>query len=260
MQSAVEPGRAARVRWLRPRGLLVTLLAVLGLVWLCGLRTVRIPSDSMMPTLIAGDLVLVNPLAYALQLPFTSRTLLTLGSPQRGDVVVFRHPLKPSVLYVKRVVGVPGDRVEVVNDRFVINGTPVPFDFTGPYSDGCYTDLQRGSEQLGAHRHDVLLCPVPLQVTPVAPPACRRRGVRGYLCSQDPDAALEFQSVRAPLQVVPAGQYFVVGDNRDNSEDSRDWGFLPVNDVVGKAALIWLSWDPARSGGPGWDRAFKAVQ
>jgi signal peptidase I len=238
----------------------VTLLVVLVLLWLCGVRTVRVPSDSMMPTLVSGDFVLVNKMAYAWRLPFTDLTLLRLGGPQRGDVVAFRYPHNKSVMYIKRVVGLPGDHVEVRNDRFVINGKAVPFDFEGTYSDGCYTDMQQGSEQLGTHRHGVLLCPVPLQVTPVTPPGCNLRGARGYLCSQDPDAALEFQSSGTEQVVVPPGQYFVVGDNRDNSEDSRHWGFLRADGVYGKATLIWLSWDLQRTGGPRWGRTVRLIR
>jgi signal peptidase I len=240
------------------RILLVTMIVGLALAYLVIFHTFRMPSDSMMPTLLDGDFILVNQASYGLRLPFTRLRLLRIGTPQHGDVVVFRYPRDASVFYLKRVVGLPGDRVEVRADRFVINGTAVPFSIAGTYDDGCYTGMQRGSEQLGPHHHEVLVCPVPIQITARAPPTCNRRGMRGYLCSPDSGAAPNWSE--GIDVVVPPGTYFVVGDNRDNSEDSRSWGFVPEENLIGKPVMIWLSWDLARTGGPLWSRSWKRIE
>src|SRR5690242_11249122 len=143
----------------------------------------RIPSDSMMPTLLDGDFIIVNKYAYGLRLPVVDRKFFDIGEPQRGDVVVFRYPVDPSVNYIKRLVGLPGDHVEVTDDRITINGKPVPFDVASkPYNDGCYVTFQLATEQLGTHSHQALLCPVPLES---GAPSCNRRDMHGYLCSAD---------------------------------------------------------------------------
>src|ERR1700761_4576759 len=126
----------------------------------------RIPSDSMMPTLLDGDFIIVNKYAYGLRLPVLNEKIVSIGGPQRGDVVVFRFPLDPSVNYIKRLVGLPGDHVEVRNDRITVNGTPVPFKIVAPFNDGCYVNFQLAEEQLGTHQHQAMLCPVPLDPSP----------------------------------------------------------------------------------------------
>src|SRR5215469_4162902 len=120
----------------------------------------RIPSDSMMPTLLDGDFIIVNKYAYGLRLPVIDRKVVNIGEPQRGDVVVFRYPVDPSVNYIKRLVGLPGDHVEVDSDRITINGKAIPFTVTSQFNDGCYVNFQLAREQLGRHEHEVLLCPV----------------------------------------------------------------------------------------------------
>jgi signal peptidase I len=233
------------------------LLVVLALVVSVSLRTFRIPSDSMMPTLLDGDVVLVNQAAYGLVLPISHKRFLS-GSPQRGDVVVFRSPRDQAVYYVKRVIGLPGDRVELRGGQLFINGAEAPMSGADVYNDGCYIDMQRASEQLGRHSHELLFCPVPLQVSPVLPPSCDRPQARVYICSQDPDAATESLTAVTD-EVVPPGHYFLIGDNRDNSEDSRAFGPVPAENLAGKAVLIGFSWDPERRGEPLWSRIGKAI-
>ncbi|MGH8209699.1 MAG: signal peptidase I, partial [Steroidobacteraceae bacterium] len=174
----------------------------------------RIPSDSMMPTLLDGDFILVNKYAYGLRLPILNRKIVSIGEPQRGDVVVFRYPLDPSVNYIKRLVGLPGDHVQVRNDRITVNGTPVPFKIVSRYNDGCYVNFQLVQEQLGQHPHEAMLCPVPLDPSPTPLSGCNRKEVRGYNCG-DGDS-LPPPAADAPLwdRVVPPGQYFMMGDNR----------------------------------------------
>jgi signal peptidase I len=215
----------------------------------------RIPSDSMMPTLRDGDFIIVEKFAYGLRLPVTNTEILHTGEPRRGDVVVFHPPMDPSQAWIKRVVGLPGDRVTVRSDRLFINGKAIPFRITGIYNDGCYVNMQLATEVLGTHTHQALLCPVPLEVTPDPLPGCRRSDARGYLCDLNPPPGTELLA-QPPLfdQVVPAGKYLMIGDNRDNSDDGRFWGFVSEQALIGKATYIWFDWDVHRAGGPVWSR------
>lgn len=214
----------------------------------------RIPSDSMMPTLRDGDFIVVDKFAYGLRFPIANAKLLHTGEPERGDVVVFHPPMDPSQVWIKRVVGLPGDHVVVRDDRVTINGNALPFEVTGTYSDGCYAHMQIATEHLDTHVHQTLLCPVPLQVTQDPLPTCPRTDSRGYFCggAQIPGA----MPLPDPVfdEIVPPGEYMMMGDNRDNSDDSRYWGFVPEQKLIGRATYIWFSWDPHQSGGPMWSR------
>jgi signal peptidase I len=216
----------------------------------------RIPSDSMMPTLLDGDFIIVNKYDYGLRLPVINRKIIAVGEPQRGDVVVFRWPVDPSVNFIKRLVGLPGDHVEVRDNHITVNGKPVVDVDAGKYNDGCYIGLQLASERLGSHDHQAIFCPVAIDRQPVLP-GCNRSSVRGFVCGEE-DAPGEH---RTALFVgdVPAGQYLMMGDNRDNSDDGRSWGYVPEENLVGKATRIWFNWDPHRSGGPIWKRIGSAI-
>jgi signal peptidase I len=172
----------------------------------------RIPSDSMMPTLFAGDFIFVSKFSYDLRMPVFNFKLLETGDPQRGDVVVFKLPSDPSINYIKRLVGLPGDHIQVVNDQVFINGEQVKVELTGYYNDPSYANARLGTETLGAVQHQVMYIPDSFP--------------------RDFDA------------VVPAGHYYFMGDNRDNSQDSRfpQVGFVPEKNLVGRAKLIWLHW------------------
>ena len=223
----------------------------------------RIPSDSMMPTLLDGDFIIVNKYAYGLRLPVLNRKVVPVGEPQRGDVVVFRYPRDPSVNYIKRLVGLPGDHVEVRSDRITINGQPVPFKVIAPYNDGCYINMQLAEEHLGEHVHQSMLCPVPLFPSPVTPAGCNRSESRGYYCGGENGANADaLAGMEGPVfeTTVPPGSYFMMGDNRDNSEDGRVWGFVPEDNLVGKATRIWFNWDLKRTGGPAWSRLGSAIK
>jgi signal peptidase I len=217
----------------------------------------RIPSDSMMPTLLDGDFIIVNKYAYGLRLPVLNRKIVATGEPQRGDVVVFRYPVDPSINFIKRLVGLPGDRIEVRDNRIVINGRPVSFTVEGKYNDGCYMNLSLAQERLGTHEHQAIFCPVAIDRAPLLP-ACKRSGLRGYVCG-DEDAP-GFPRTPAWAGEVPPGQYLMMGDNRDNSDDGRSWGFVPEENLVGKATRIWFNWDPHRAGGPLWGRIGTAIR
>jgi signal peptidase I len=188
----------------------------------------RIPSGSMIPTLQIGDLILVNKYQYGIRLPVIHRKIIELGSPQRGDVMVFRFPHNPAQDYIKRVVGLPGDRVEYADRRLSINGQPVPLQALPRYFEEdrvqYYAQFQ---EKLGGLEHRIILSEGP-GVPPMRafahthPQACRY-DASGVACT------------------VPPGHYFVMGDNRDNSEDSRFWGFVPDENIVGRAFFIWMN-------------------
>jgi len=244
---AQEPGTVDYARSFFPVALVVLLLR--SFVF----EPFRIPSDSMMPTLLDGDFIIVNKFAYGLRLPVLNTKFLSIGEPQRGDVVVFRFPLDPSINYIKRLVGLPGDKVQVKNDRLYINGEPVPFEVTGPYNDGCYVNMQEAVEHLGEHPHRTIFCPTAIERTPMRLPGCNRSEVLGYVCG-DGDYPTLFSEAPTPVKEVPAGMYLMIGDNRDNSEDGRVWGFVPENHLVGKATRIWFNWDLQRTGGPMWSR------
>lgn len=219
----------------------------------------RIPSDSMMPTLLDGDFIVVNKFAYGLRLPVAHREIVPVGRPQRGDVVVFRYPPDPSINYIKRLVGLPGDRVTVLADRLIVNGEPVPFREIGRYEDGCYLNMRLAVEQLGQHEHRVMFCHTPGDIGVPPLPGCNRDQPRSYVCREPEVAGLPEPGDRSDI-VVPPGQYLMIGDNRDNSADGRYFGFVPEDHLVGKATRIWFNWDLQRSGGPQWSRIGDAIE
>ena len=207
----------------------------------------RIPSDSMMPTLLDGDFIFVSKFSYGLRLPVLNIKLLALGEPERGDVIVFRKPSEPSVNYIKRLVGLPGDRIEVRGDAVWVNGVAMSAHDEGTYlEDECYRNFRQGSERLGTHEHRIMYCPVETRRYQHGCSSKRdfnecpvERGSTGAALGPAGDRA----SAPVGTWLVPAGQYFFMGDNRDNSADSRfgDLGFVPDGNLVGKAVRIWLS-------------------
>jgi len=193
----------------------------------------RIPSGSMLPTLEAGDLIVVNKFSYGVRLPIVNTKVIANGSPQRGDVVVFRYPVDPQIDYIKRVVGLPGDEIAYLDKRLMINGQPVLSQRASDYFEpdrAAYT--AQYSETLGDSVHRILLDPG--QFNPIGP-------MWRYPAREN------CQYLRNGLRcTVPAGHYFVMGDNRDNSLDSRYWGFVPDENIVGKAFFIWMNFGNLR--------------
>lgn len=175
-----------------------------------------IPSGSMLPTLEIGDYILVSKFSYGLRVPVLGTKFLAVGEPQRGDVIVFRYPVNPSENFIKRLVGLPGDHIVVDGSKVYVNGTLVPttLDHQDPEVDPWQMYFH---EQLGTHSH------ITRQLV----------GVDG----NRPD--MIYTDV-----VVPPGQYFMMGDNRNESDDSRFWGFVPDNNIVGKAFCIWIHKEP----------------
>ncbi len=183
----------------------------------------RIPSGSMMPTLLQGDFIFVKKYAYGLRLPVSETKIMETGEPQRGDVIVFRLPSDTSINYIKRVVGLPGDEVIYERHRLTINGVRIDLQ---QHSDATPRD-PRFVEQLGDREHEILIR----------------------------DAAYTF---RDGIYTVPEGHYFVMGDNRDNSRDSRFIDSIPETHLVGEAVFIWMHMDGLKW--PRWDRIGSKVQ
>jgi len=191
----------------------------------------RIPSGSMIPTLQIGDLILVNKYQYGVRLPVINRKIIEVGAPQRGEVMVFRFPHNPQQDYIKRVVGLPGDRIDYVDRRLSINGKPVETIPLGRYfEDGRLQYYSEFTEKLGAVSHRIILSESPLGV-PIMPSGPHTH----------PDACRYRPDGRGLTCTVPAGHYFMMGDNRDNSEDSRFWGFVPDENIVGRAFFVWMN-------------------
>ena len=194
----------------------------------------RIPSNSMMPTLLTGDFILVNKFAYGLRLPISHQKFLNVGKPSRGDVAVFRYPTDPRVDFIKRIVAVPGDRVGYANKTLYINDRPVALrkiqTYTGVGSGADTTGFDHVKEDLLGVEHEMLINP------------------------RKPDYSLGCHTLSGRTYTVPEGHYFVMGDNRDQSNDSRCWGPVPEENLVGKAFMIWMSWDWNDDWLPNWGR------
>jgi len=177
----------------------------------------KIPSGSMIPTLLVGDFIVVNKFSYGLKLPVVNKKILSLGEPERGDVVVFRYPVDPSINFIKRLIGLPGDTITYRNKQLFVNGVLVSKQENGRYTRDevkCSTpraDAVRFHETVDTVEHDILLH--------------------------------ERSGSRDGQWVVPEGHYFVMGDNRDRSNDSREWGFVPAENMMGRAVGIWMNFD-----------------
>jgi len=176
----------------------------------------RIPSGSLKPTLEVGEFVLVNKFDYGIRLPVLHNKILSIGDVHRGDIFVFRYPPDPSIDYIKRVVGVPGDHISYLNKVLYINGKQAPQEFVGNATDqndqGDSWSVMEKQENLLGIKHDIYQIPDKIDS--------------------------DFKDL-----VVPPGMYFAMGDNRDDSADSRYWGFVPEKNIIGRADVIWMSWD-----------------
>jgi len=190
----------------------------------------KILSGSMIPTLLIGDLILVNKFTYGIRLPIVDKKIIPLNDPQRGDVMVFRYPLDPSLDYIKRVVGVGGDVVEYRNKKLSINGQAVPVKELDKYYDpNSFSYSLQFQETLGGKTHRMLN-------DEDAPPYV----IGAQTFKNRDNCKYDVTGFRC---VVPQGHYFMMGDNRDNSSDSRIWGFVSDEQVVGKAFLVWMNFN-----------------
>lgn len=197
----------------------------------------RIPSGSMMPTLLVGDFILVNKYDYGLRLPVLHTKITSGDKPKRGDVAVFRYPKNESLDYIKRIIGLPGDHISYYNRRITVNGKQLGTELLETYQGlGESSDLliNQGCDHVKAK------CKVFNEQT----------GEVSYTMMNDPGVG--YRGGDDGELFVPPGHYFVMGDNRDHSNDSRYWGFVPEENLVGKAVMVWMHWD-WRSGGTGLD-------
>jgi len=202
----------------------------------------KIPSGSMIPTLLVGDHLLVNKFIYGTKIPFTDKIILPVKNIDRGDVIVFTYPnsekdsTKNGIYYIKRVVGLPGDEIDLKGRNLIINGEQVPMDYVGNYTDERNAEqFDEFDENLYGQVHDVIF----------------RKG-REYTG----------KGSYIPVTRVPEGHVFVMGDNRDNSQDSRFWGYVPIENIAGKAFVIHWSWDfnnPDISKKVRWDRILSGI-
>lgn len=196
----------------------------------------KIPSGSMMPTLVAGDFILVNKFSYGIRLPVLNAKIIEIGSPQRGDVVVFRYPINPKVDYIKRIVGLPGDRISYQNKRLFVNGeevTQTPM--------GYYQGVGSGSNMNGAS--------VRIENLP---------GKEHQILIRQNQPNHQYPCLAMGEYIIPAGHYFAMGDNRDNSNDSRFWCAVPDENLVGKAFFIWMNWEVGEAA-IGWNRIGSSI-
>lgn len=188
----------------------------------------KIPSGSMIPTLMVGDLILVNKFHYGVRLPVINTKVTDGTPPQRGDVMVFRYPPKPSLDYIKRVVGLPGDEVAYLNKRLTINGQVIETVAVPEFFDeDAMRYFKQFEESLGEHKHRLLNDDARPAFIPGTDDFAFKQNCR--------------YSVEGVVCKVPAGHYFMMGDNRDNSLDSRYWGFVPDKNIVGKAFFVWMN-------------------
>jgi len=181
----------------------------------------KIPSGSMKPTLLVGDHLLVNKFIYGIKMPYLDRIVIPIKEPKRGDIIVFKWPKDESKDFIKRVIGIEGDVIEIIDDILYINGQEIHSEYIGEFHDDDNSNSGKLEESLGDVRHYIL------------------------------DQVKNYQDF-GPI-TVPEDSVFVMGDNRDNSEDSRYWGFVTLNKIKGKALIIYWSW-------PHWDRFLNIIR
>jgi signal peptidase I len=189
----------------------------------------KIPSGSMIPTLLVGDLILVNKFHYGVRLPVINKKIIDNNPVKRGDVMVFRYPVDTRLDYIKRVVGLPGDEISYLNQKLSVNGKPVEVTAQGEFFEADSMRYEpQFAEKLGEADHKILVNP-------------RRQAYYGPDPKTFPMSENCRYSPEGVVCKVPAGHYFMMGDNRDNSQDSRFWGFVPDENIVGRAFFVWMN-------------------
>ncbi len=237
-RAAIEAALLRQPTWIEYSGAFFPVIALVFFLRSFLVEPFKIPSSSMVPTLLVGDLILVNKFTYGIRLPVLNKKIIDMNDPQRGDVMVFKYPKDMSQDYIKRVIGVPGDKISYENKRLTVNGKEVSYTAMDDYLDD---ERPIYHKQL---KEDLL-------------------GVKHRILNMDGRSSFEFRNVENFPQreacvytydkftcTVPEGNYFMMGDNRDNSQDSRYWGFVPNKNIVGKAFLVWMNLgNPKRIGG-----------
>jgi signal peptidase I len=226
---AIEAALLRQPTWIEYSGSFFPVIALVFFLRSFLYEPFKIPSSSMVPTLLVGDLILVNKFTYGIRLPIVNKKIIDVNDPQRGDVMVFKYPKDMSQDYIKRVIGVPGDKITYENKRLTVNGKPVEYT---PLDD--YLDDERPIyhkqyvESLSNVKHKILNMD--------GSPTLNLSTVENF-----PNHEACVFSYEKFTCIVPEGNYFMMGDNRDNSQDSRYWGFVPNKNIVGKAFFVWMN-------------------
>ena len=229
-RAAIEAGILRQPVWIEYSGSFFPVIALVFFLRSFLYEPFKIPSSSMVPTLLVGDLILVNKITYGIRLPVLNKKIIQINDPQRGDVMVFKYPRDMSQDYLKRVVGVPGDKITYANKRLTVNGVEVKYTALDDYlDDERLVYNKQYQEGLTGVTHRILnsdraptLNPAEVQQFPLKDESCTYT-YDSFTC------------------VVPKGNYFMMGDNRDYSLDSRYWGFVPDKNIVGKAFFVWMN-------------------
>ena len=237
-RAALEASILRQPTWVEYSGSFFPVIALVFFLRSFLFEPFKIPSSSMVPTLLVGDLILVNKFDYGIRLPVLNKKIIQVANPQRGDVMVFRYPKDESQDYIKRVIGVPGDKITYENKRLTVNGVPVQYQPMEDYLDDEHPVYRKQYlEKLANAPHRIL-----------NDDAARTYNVNAV--EDFPHHENCTYSYDKFTCIVPEGNYFMMGDNRDNSADSRYWGFVPDQNIVGKAVAIWMNFsNPKRIGG-----------
>ena len=237
-RQAIETALLRQPTWIEYSGSFFPVIALIFVLRSFLYEPFKIPSSSMVPTLLVGDLILVNKFTYGIRLPILQKKVVDIGNPQRGDVMVFKYPNDMSQDYIKRVVGVPGDTIVYEDKRLTVNGKPVAYTPLDDYLD---------DENPVYHKHLVEnLAGVPHRILN----SDNKPGIEVGIVENFPQREACDFSYEKFTCTVPAGNYFMMGDNRDHSLDSRYWGFVPDKNIVGKAFFVWMNFsNPKRIGG-----------
>ncbi|MFC0250391.1 signal peptidase I [Massilia consociata] len=237
-RAAIEQAHLRQPTWIEYSGSFFPVIALVFVLRSFLWEPFKIPSSSMVPTLLVGDFILVNKYAYGIRLPIINKKVVEIADPQRGDVMVFKYPKDMSQDYIKRVIGVPGDKISYENKRLTVNGKPVEYTPLDDYLDDQHPVYHKQfTEHLASTPHRIL----------------NTEGKRtldlGAVENFPNREACDFSYDKFTC-IVPEGNYFMMGDNRDNSADSRYWGFVPDKNIVGKAIVVWMNFgNPKRIGG-----------
>ncbi len=237
-RAAIEAAHLRQPTWIEYSGSFFPVIALVFVLRSFLWEPFKIPSSSMVPTLLVGDFILVNKYAYGVRLPIINKKIADVGDPERGDVMVFKYPKDMSQDYIKRVIGVPGDRITYEDKRLTVNGKPVRYEPMDDYLDDQHPVYHKQfMEYLGDTPHRIL--------NTEGKRTLDLGGVENFLQRE----SCEYTYDRFTC-IVPEGHYFMMGDNRDNSADSRYWGFVPDKNIVGKAVFVWMNFNnPKRIGG-----------